>query len=97
MHLDPDALEALKRVGLADKLHAYADQLSGGQQQRVAIARSLAMSPSIMLFDEITSALDPELIGEVLKVLAALAVTDEDVGDAKGLELQRRSLAGVSA
>ncbi len=67
------ALEALKRVGLADKLHAYADQLSGGQQQRVAIARSLAMSPSIMLFDEITSALDPELIGEVLKVLAALA------------------------
>jgi polar amino acid transport system ATP-binding protein len=67
------ALEALKRVGLAEKVHAYADQLSGGQQQRVAIARSLAMSPSIMLFDEITSALDPELIGEVLRVLAGLA------------------------
>jgi polar amino acid transport system ATP-binding protein len=67
------ALEALRRVGLEEKLHAYADQLSGGQQQRVAIARSLAMSPSIMLFDEITSALDPELVGEVLRVLEKMA------------------------
>ena len=61
------------KVGLADKLSAYPDELSGGQQQRVAIARSLAMQPTIMLFDEITSALDPELVGEVLKVLEELA------------------------
>lgn len=67
------AVEALERVQLANKQHAYPNQLSGGQQQRVAIARSLAMSPKIMLFDEITSALDPELIGEVLKVLETLA------------------------
>jgi polar amino acid transport system ATP-binding protein len=61
------------KVGLADKLHAYPDELSGGQQQRVAIARSLAMQPTLMLFDEITSALDPELVGEVLKVLESVA------------------------
>ena len=67
------ALEALRKVGLEEKKDAYADELSGGQQQRVAIARSLAMSPSIMLFDEITSALDPELVGEVLLVLEAMA------------------------
>lgn len=67
------ARDVLRRVGLEEKLHAYADQLSGGQQQRVAIARSLAMAPTIMLFDEITSALDPELVGEVLKVLEAMA------------------------
>ena len=67
------ALEALRKVGLEEKKNAYADELSGGQQQRVAIARSLAMSPSIMLFDEITSALDPELVGEVLLVLEAMA------------------------
>lgn len=67
------ALEALRKVGLEEKKGAYADELSGGQQQRVAIARSLAMSPSIMLFDEITSALDPELVGEVLLVLEAMA------------------------
>ncbi|MEP7084924.1 MAG: amino acid ABC transporter ATP-binding protein, partial [Betaproteobacteria bacterium] len=67
------AREALRRVGLEEKIGAYADELSGGQQQRVAIARSLAMSPTIMLFDEITSALDPELVGEVLLVLEAMA------------------------
>ena len=63
----------LRLVGLEDKIRAYPDELSGGQQQRVAIARSLAMQPKLMLFDEITSALDPELIGEVLKVLESLA------------------------
>ena len=63
----------LARVGLGEKIDAYPDQLSGGQQQRVAIARSLAMQPQLMLFDEITSALDPELTGEVLKVLEQVA------------------------
>jgi len=67
------AREVLREVGLEEKIDAYPDQLSGGQQQRVAIARSLAMQPKIMLFDEITSALDPELIGEVLRVLERLA------------------------
>jgi polar amino acid transport system ATP-binding protein len=64
---------ALAQVGLEDKLHQYPEQLSGGQQQRGAIARSLAMQPKVMLFDEVTSALDPELTGEVLKVIEALA------------------------
>ncbi len=60
------AMELLRRVGLADKADAYPRQLSGGQQQRVAIARALAMEPDIMMFVEPTSALDPEMVGEVL-------------------------------
>lgn len=67
------ASEALAQVGLVDKISAYPEQLSGGQQQRVAIARSLALSPQVMLFDEVTSALDPELTVEVLKVMEDLA------------------------
>lgn len=64
--------ELFERFGLAGHMHHYPDQLSGGQQQRVAIIRALAMEPEIMLFDEITSALDPELVGEVLDVLRQL-------------------------
>jgi polar amino acid transport system ATP-binding protein len=67
-----DALAMLTRLGLAARADAYPDQLSGGQQQRVAIARSLAMNPEVMLLDEITSALDPELVGEVLDVVRGL-------------------------
>ncbi|MDR5786688.1 amino acid ABC transporter ATP-binding protein [Caballeronia sp. LP003] len=63
----------LERVGLGDKFDAFPDQLSGGQQQRVAIARALAMKPTVLLCDEITSALDPELVGEVLAVVEDLA------------------------
>jgi polar amino acid transport system ATP-binding protein len=67
--------ELLKRVGLSDKANVYPAQLSGGQQQRVAIARALAMEPKVMLFDEVTSALDPELVGEVLAVMKDLAAS----------------------
>jgi len=67
------ALDLLKLVGLEDKTRQYPHQLSGGQQQRVAIARALMMAPHVMLFDEVTSALDPELVGEVLIVMRDLA------------------------
>ena len=67
------ARELLGKVGLEDKTFEYPSKLSGGQQQRVAIARALAMQPKVMLFDEVTSALDPELVGEVLQVMRQLA------------------------
>jgi polar amino acid transport system ATP-binding protein len=67
------ATELLERVGLGDKLEEYPERLSGGQQQRVAIARALAMDPQVMLFDEVTSALDPELVKEVLDTMRELA------------------------
>lgn len=68
-----EAEKQLKHVGLGDKLSVYPSRLSGGQQQRMAIARALAMSPNYMLFDEVTSALDPQLVGEVLDTLRMLA------------------------
>ena len=66
------AVELLERFGLVDKMHEYPDRLSGGQQQRVAVIRALATDPDLMLFDEITSALDPELVAEVLNVIRDL-------------------------
>jgi polar amino acid transport system ATP-binding protein len=72
---DARALELLSRVGLQEKAKQHPHQLSGGQQQRVAIARALMMEPRVVLFDEVTSALDPELVGEVLVVLRDLAET----------------------
>ncbi len=68
----PEVKALFERFGLADRMNKYPDQLSGGQQQRVAIVRALAMKPEVMLFDEITSALDPQLVGEVLDVLLML-------------------------
>jgi glutamine transport system ATP-binding protein len=68
------AIGLLRKVGLGDKDHVYPSQLSGGQKQRVAIARALAMQPKVMLFDEPTSSLDPEMVGEVLEVMKNLAL-----------------------
>jgi polar amino acid transport system ATP-binding protein len=70
---ETEATELLRRFGLAEKRDEYPDRLSGGQQQRVAIVRALAMGPSLLLLDEVTSALDPELVGEVLGVIRSLA------------------------
>jgi hydroxyproline transport system ATP-binding protein len=70
---EAEAVRQLNHVGLGDKLAVYPSRLSGGQQQRMAIARALAMSPDYMLFDEVTSALDPQLVGEVLDTLRMLA------------------------
>lgn len=71
------SIEMLEKVGLGDKLDNHPDQLSGGQKQRVAMARALVMRPKIMLFDEVTSALDPELVGEVLEVIRDIAQEGE--------------------
>ena len=76
---DERGRELLARVGLADKADAYPDKLSGGQQQRVAIARALAYDPRLLLLDEITSALDPELVGEVLDLVGELATSGRTI------------------
>ena len=78
---EAEALELLDRFGLADKRDEYPDRLSGGQQQRVAIVRALAMQPQLMLLDEVTSALDPELVAEVLNVIRELADERDDDAD----------------
>ena len=70
---EAEAMRLLERVGLADRAHAYPSQLSGGQKQRIAIVRALCMKPDVMLFEEPTSALDPEMVGEVLNVMRDLA------------------------
>ncbi len=83
LHVNPKEAKGvtqreLERVGLAEKMNAYPSQLSGGQKQRVAIAHALAMKPQMMLFDEVTSALDPELIGGILEEIKKLALGGHD-------------------
>ena len=73
VEVEEEAMRLLSLVGLAEKAHAYPDELSGGQQQRVALARALALKPQILLLDEVTSALDPELVNEVLDAIRKLA------------------------
>jgi polar amino acid transport system ATP-binding protein len=92
---ETSAMALLTRFGLADKARDYPDRLSGGQQQRVAIARSLAMNPKLMLLDEVTSALDPELVAEVLEVIRELAsggmtmlIATHEMGFAKDIASQ---------
>jgi len=87
-----NGFQLLEKVGIAEKADQYPSRLSGGQQQRAAIARALAMNPDIMLFDEPTSSLDPELVGEVLRVMQALAeegrtmiIVTHEMGFAKGV------------
>src|SRR5262249_58191291 len=87
-----EARALLRRFGLIDKVDDYPDRLSGGQQQRVAIVRALAMRPQIMLLDEVTSALDPELVAEVLEVITELAaggmtmlIATHEMGFARGI------------
>jgi ABC-type polar amino acid transport system ATPase subunit len=70
----PTSKDLLRKVGLSDKAASYPGELSGGQQQRIAIARALALNPKVMLFDEVTSALDPETTGEVIDVMKDLAL-----------------------
>ena len=77
---EAEATELLARFGLADKRDEFPDRLSGGQQQRVAIVRALAMKPDLLLLDEVTSALDPELVAEVLNVIRELAASRDDDG-----------------
>ena len=87
---EKSARALLKKVGLSDKAEAFSSQLSGGQKQRVAICRALAMAPEVILFDETTSALDPEMVGEVLEVMKKLshsgitmAIVTHEMGFAK--------------
>src|SRR5699024_1747364 len=72
-----ESIEMLEKVGLGDQIEKYPQQLSGGQKQRVAMARALVMKTKVMLFDEVTSALDPELVGEVLEVISDVALERE--------------------